>query len=341
MNQPTNMQVLLAERPQGMPGPEHFRVHESPAPTPGSGEMLIRTIWLSVDPYMRGRISGAPSYAAPVEVGDVMVGGVVGEVIESNHPDFSVSDFVEGRIGWQKFGVSDGQGMRKIDPDAAPLSLSLGALGMPGLTAYFAMETIARVQPGETLLVSSAAGAVGSVAGQIAKIQGARAVGLAGSDAKVDYVVNELGFDACINYKTAPDLQVAMAEACPDGVDAYFDNVGGPTLDAAMQCLNLHARIVICGMISIYNQAGEPDIGLRPMRQMLNKRARMEGFLVSDHADRAAEGVAQLTRRYREGKLKTKEYVVEGLENAPAALAGLLSGENFGKMLVKVAEERG
>ena len=323
-----------------MPTDSDFDIVDVAIPAPGPDEVLIRVLYLSIDPYMRGRISGIRTYAAPVEIGAVIEGGAVGEVVASNHPEFKVGDIVEGRVGWQQYGLSNGERLRKVDPEAAPISLALGALGMPGLTAYFGLGEVGRPEAGQTVFISSAAGAVGAVAGQMAKILGCRAVGTVGSDAKVDYAVGELGYDACINYKTTPDLAADLAAACPDGIDVYFDNVGGAALDAALQCLNLRARIIICGMISRSNRPDEPDIGLRPMRQLLNARARMEGFLVSDWTDRAPEGFAQLGAWYREGRLHVKEHVLDGIENAPAAMRVMLDGKNFGKTLVKVAERQ-
>ncbi len=335
-----NRKLVLAARPRGLPRESDFGLVEEPLPDPGEGEVLVRGIYLSLDPYMRGRMNDAPSYAPPVEVGEVMVGGVVGEVVRSNSADVAVGDIVEARLGWQEYAVSEAADLRKIERQAAPISTALGILGMPGLTAYFGLLDIGRPQPGGTVVVSAAAGAVGAVVGQIAKLKGCRAVGIAGSDAKVDYVTRELGFDAGINYKTAPDLDAALDEACPDGVDIYFDNVGGAVTDAVLSHLALRARILICGQISQYNLE-KPELGPRNLRFLLVNRARMEGFLVFDYASRYGEGLAQLTAWLRAGELKYKEDIEEGIEAAPRAFLKLFSGENFGKQLIKLGDEPG
>ena len=334
-----NRQVVLAAHPQGMPGEADFRLVESPMPAPGPDQALVRAIYVSVDPYMRGRISPQKSYAKGVEVGEVMVGEAVGQVVGSESPRFAAGDIVAGMLGWQQYAAADAAGLRQVDPALAPVSTALGVLGMPGITAYFALLEIGQPKAGETVLVSSAAGAVGSAVGQIARIKGARAVGVAGSEAKAAYVRDTLGFDGCINYKTAPDLPAAVAEACPDGVDVYFDNVGGGVHDAAMANLNLGARIVICGSISTYNRLGQPDIGPRHMRTLLVKRARMQGFLVFDYAKRYSEARAELAAWLGDGRLVYKEDVVDGLERAPAAFIRLLTGENFGKQLVRIGPD--
>jgi NADPH-dependent curcumin reductase CurA len=334
----THRQILLAARPVGAPRERDFRLVESPVPTPGPGEILVRAVYLSVDPYMRGRMSAAKSYVPPVAIGDVMEGGVVGEVVRSAHPKFAVGDVVEGRLGWQEYAISNGKGVRKIDPTVAPISTALGVLGMPGLTAYFGLLEVGQPKAGETVVVSAAAGAVGSVVGQIAKIRGCRAVGLAGSAPKVDYLVRELGYDAGINYRTAGDLDAAIAAACPNGVDVYFDNVGGRITDAVSRHVNLFARIAVCGLISQYNLA-EPELAPRNERFVLVNRVRIQGFLVFDFAARYREGLAQLTMWLQEGRLAYREDVVDGLERAPEALIGLLEGRNFGKMLVRVSPE--
>jgi hypothetical protein len=302
--------------------------------------VLVRGVYLSLDPYMRGRMNDAPSYAPPVGLGEVMVGGVVGEVMRSEDPGFAPGDVVEGPLGWQEYGVAAAGALHKVDPGLAPISTAVGVLGMPGLTAYFGLTEICRPEAGNTVVVSAAAGAVGAVVGQIAKIKGCRAVGFAGSDAKVAYLTDELGFDAAINYKSAGDLDAALGEACPQGIDVYFDNVGGEVSDAVFRHLGLRARIAICGQISQYNLT-EPDLGPRNLRFMLVNRARMEGFLVFDFAQRYGEGRSRLGGWIREGRLKYKEDVVEGLENAPAAFLRLFTGENFGKQLVKLGDEPG
>ena len=276
------------------------------------------------------------SYATPVELGSVMVGGTVSQVVKSNHPQFSAGDFVLSYDGWQAYGVSKGETLRKLDPNQAPISYALGITGMPGMTAYFALLDIGQPQAGETVVVSAASGAVGSVAGQIAKLKGCRAVGVAGSEAKCDYVVKELGFDACINRKTQ-DLSSALKAACPNGIDVYFDNTAGPILEAVLQQINLGARIPLVGLISQYNaENSPPGPNLMPL---LVKRALIKGFLVSDYQQRQAEFVNDVSQWLQEGKLKYKEDVVEGLKNAPHAFIGLLQGKNFGKLIVKVSDD--
>jgi NADPH-dependent curcumin reductase len=328
-------QVRLAARPVGYPKETDFRLVESPVPEPGPGEFLVRVIYLSLDPYMRGRMSDARSYVPPVTLGDVMEGGTVGEVVRSNHPGYAVGDIVEGRLGWQEYAVSAGKGVRKLDPTVAPISTALGVLGMPGLTAYFGLLEVGQPKPGETVVVSAASGAVGGLVGQIARLKGCRAVGLAGSDAKVDYITRELGFDAGINYRMAPDLDAALHAACPGGIDVYFDNVGGRITEAVSRHVNPFARFAICGLISQYNLT-EPELAPRNERFVLVNRVRIQGFIVFDFAARYRDGLAQLTEWVRQGKLKYREHFVDGLERAPAALIGLLQGKNFGKMVVRV-----
>ena len=331
-----NRQVVLRSRPVGMPKPADFDLVESPLPSPKDGEVLCRTIYLSLDPYMRGRISGAKSYAASVEPGQVIVGGTVGEVLESRHPGLAKGDVVLGYDGWQSHAVSKGGGLRKLDPKQAPVSTALGVLGMPGMTAYVGLLDIGQPKPGETVVVSAASGAVGSAVGQIAKIKGARAVGVAGSQDKCDYVVRELGFDACVNYRKG-DLPASLKQACPNGVDVYFENVGGDVLRAVMQLLNQNARIPLCGMISEYNASeSTPGPNLRPL---LFNRALIKGFIVSDHMARMGDFVKDCSGWVRDGRLKYREDVVVGLEKAPEAFFGLLLGRNFGKLLVRVGED--
>jgi NADPH-dependent curcumin reductase CurA len=298
--------------------------------------VLLRTLYVSVDPYMRGRISGVRSYARPVEIGEVMGGGAVARVVASRHAGFSEGDVVEGMLGWQDYALSDGAGLRRVDPALAPISTALGVLGMPGMTAYFGLLEIGRPKAGETVLVSGAAGAVGSLVGQIAKLQGCRAVGIAGSDDKVAWL-RKLGFDAAFNYKTTPDQHAQIKEACPQGVDVYFDNVGGAITDAALRLINTGARIAICGQISQYNLA-QPELGPRPFGQLLVKQARAEGFLVFQFAQRYPEGLRAMAAWLTAGKIQYVETIVDGLENAPRAFIGMLRGENTGKQLVRVAE---
>ena len=332
----TNKRITLEVRPAGFPKESDFRLVEAPVPTPGPGQFLVQSLYLSVDPYMRGRMTAAKSYAPPVELGGVMVGGVVGQVVESHHPRFAAGEIVEGYFGWQQYALSDGAGVRKVDPSLAPISTALGVLGMPGLTAYFGLLEIGKPQPGETVVVSGAAGAVGSLVGQIAKIQGCHVVGIAGTDEKVRHVVEELGFDSAFNYKSARNYRAKLKTLCPQGIDVYFDNVGGAITDAVIPLLNVRARLVICGQISQYNLE-RPEMGPRWLWALIVKQARAEGFLVFQFADRFEEGIRQMAQWLKEGKLKYRENIIEGLENAPRAFIGMLKGENIGKQLVKVA----
>jgi NADPH-dependent curcumin reductase len=332
----TNRRIVLKQRPVGAPRPDDFELIESPAPRPAEGQVLCRTIYLSLDPYMRGRISGVKSYTRGVDPGELMVGGTVSEVVESRHPGFARGDLVAGRDGWQAYGVSDGAGVRKLDPKQAPISTALGVLGMPGMTAYVGLLDFARPKRGETVVVSAASGAVGSVVGQIAKLEGCRAVGIAGGTSKCDYVVSELGFDACVDYK-AGDLSAALSKACPDGVDVYFDNVGGEILEAVLRLVNPHARVPLCGLISQYN-AAQPPPGPN-WGVLLVNRVMVKGFIVSDHLDRMPDFLRDCGAWLREGRLKYREDVVVGLDNAPSAFIGLLEGKNFGKLIVKVGED--
>lgn len=331
-----NQQITLASRPEGMPAPENFRLLESELPTPAQGQMRIRTLYLSVDPYMRGRMRDQASYAAPLQIGDVMPGGAVGVVEESRHDGFTAGEVVEGMFGWQKFSISDGAGLRKIDANLAPISTALGVLGMPGLTAYFGMLKIAGTQPGESVFISSAAGAVGSVAGQIGKILGCHVAGSAGSEEKIASV-KELGFDDAFNYKTESDYAVRLRQACPQGIDVYFDNVGGPITDAVIPQMNLHGRVAVCGQISQYNLE-KPETGPRWLFHTVIKRLRIEGFLVFDHAAEVPKALQEMAGWYREGRLRFEETIAEGLENAPEAFIGMLNGRNRGKQLVKVSD---
>jgi hypothetical protein len=331
--------IVLASRPAGEPAPENFRIEEYRIPLPGPGEVLLHTQYLSLDPYMRGRMSDAPSYAAPVPVGGVMEGGTVSKVIASNNDRFAPGDIVLGHTGWQTHATSSGKGLRKIDPEAASISYALGVLGMPGMTAYFGLAEIGKPQAGETLVVAAASGAVGSVIGQIAKIRGARAVGIAGGPKKCSYVKEELGFDDCIDHR-APDFAERLKAACPKGIDVYFENVGGKVFEAVFPLLNNYARVPICGVISQYNS----DAGVRSenwvpalMRSVLSKRITLRGFLVGDFYTRHAEFAAEMVPWVKQGRVKYREHVIDGLENAPRGLIGLLRGENFGKSLVRVA----
>lgn len=318
-----------------MPKESDFKLVSEPLAPLAPGQVLLRTQYLSVDPYMRGRMTGVRTYADPVNIGETMVGGTVGEVVESRSPDFTAGQIVTGYWGWQEFAVSDGRGLRVLDLNVAPPSTALGVLGMPGMTAYFGLLEICQPKAGETVVVSGAAGAVGSAVGQIAKIKGCRAVGVAGSDAKVAWLTKELGFDAAFNYKTTENYVTRLQQLCPNGVDCYFDNVGGAISDAILVVMNTKARIAICGQISTYN-LDKPEPGPRAFRYLLTKSARAEGFLVYNFAERFPEGMAQMAKWIKEGKIKYRETMVEGFENAPRALIGVLSGENTGKMVVKL-----
>ncbi len=335
-----SQQFVLAQRPQGMPKPSDFRLETVPMPQARHGEALVRTIYLSIDPYMRGRISGVASYAKGVDPGELMVGGAVGEVMVSNAPGLKAGDFVEGPIGWRSHAALPGNLLRKLDPAVAPISTANGVIGMPGMTAYFALLDVCEPRPGDTVVVSAAAGAVGQVVGQIAKIGGCRVIGIAGGAKKCAYIRDELGFDAAIDYKAVNDLGAALKEAAPKGVDVYFDNVGGEISDTVMSQIALRARIVVCGTISSYNNLpGQVDAGPRQLRRLLVNRARIQGFLVWDFHQRYPEALARLAAWVKEGKVKYREDIVDGLENAPDALAAVLSGRNFGKMVVRVGND--
>jgi NADPH-dependent curcumin reductase CurA len=333
-----NRQIVLASRPQGAPQEANFRLVESEIPQPSEGQFLVKTHYLSVDPYMRGRISEAKSYADPVGIGEVMVGGTVGTVVESRHAKYQAGDVVVGNGGWQEFSLSNGEGVYRFDTSMAPMSTALGVLGMPGMTAYFGLLDIGRPQPGETVFVSGAAGAVGSVVGQIAKIHGCRAVGSAGSQDKVDHLVNDLGFDAAFNYKDVKDYAAKLQEVCPGGIDVYFDNVGGPLTDAVFTQLKLRGRVVVCGQIDQYN-AEKPPQGPRLLWHLIVKRARAEGFLVFDFFSRFPEAMCEMAGWLQEGKLQYRETITDGLENAPRAFIGLFQGENLGKQLVRIVKD--
>ena len=328
-----NRQVLLARRPQGPVSESDFRIVDAPMPQPADDEVLVRNEWLSLDPYMRGRMSDAKSYVPPAALDAVMVGQTVGEVVTSRDPRFASGDKVLTNLGWQSHGAAKAADLTKVDAQRAPPSYYLGVLGMPGITAWFGLFEIGQPKPGETVVVSAASGAVGSVVGQLAKAHGCRAVGIAGGKAKCDYVVNELKFDACIDYK-AGNLEAAIAAACPQGVDVYFDNVGGPVLDAVLTQMNAFSRIALCGQISGYNN---PDaLTVRNFRSFLVNRIQLRGFICSDHMDLWRPALKELGMLVHEGKLKYRESIAQGLENAPAAFIGLLNGQNFGKQLVKL-----
>ena len=341
MSDEKNRRILLAARPEGEPAPEHFKLVEEEIPKAGLDGMLLRTIYLSLDPYMRGRMSAGPSYAPPVEVGEVMEGRGVCEVVRSNIPRFRGGDIVVATTGWQEYLLSDGKGVQKVDAALGPISYFLGVLGMPGLTAYAGLLNIGQPQAGETLVVAAASGAVGSVVGQIGKIKGCRVVGIAGGERKCRFVKDELGFDECLDHR-APDLAPRLREACPRGVDIYFENVGGAVFDAVLPLLNNFARIPVCGLIAHYNATGlpaGPDRAPLLMRQILVKRLTFRGFIVSDFASQAGEFFRETSGWLREGRMKYREDISDGLENAPRELIGLLKGENFGKKLIRVRPE--
>ena len=342
MSEGSNHQVLLVARPDGGVREGCFRLEAAVRPEPGPGQLLVRVIYLSLDPAMRGWISEAPNYREALPLNSVMTGFTVGEVAAGDHPDYAVGDVVLGRQGWSEWAISDGSDIhRKLDSAEAPISTALHVLGHTGLTAYLGLTEVGQPKPGETVMVSTAAGAVGSMVGQIAKLKGCRAVGLTGSEEKVALCRDDFGYDAAINYKTAPDLESAISRTCPEGIDVYFDNVGGPISDAVLECINVGARIIVCGTMGIPDSGpGEPSgPGPRPNRQLLIRRARMEGFLVLDHLARLDHLPAELVAWVRDGALSYKEDVVEGLENAPQALLRLLAGENRGKMIVRVGSD--
>ena len=331
----TNRQWILASRPVGEPTMENFEMVETDVPEPGPQEVLVRTLYMSVDPYMRGRMRDVESYAEPWDVGDPMNAGVVGEVVESNHPGFAEGDVVNGTLEWADYGVASGNELRPVNPAYGPISTAVGVLGMPGATAYFGTFDVAEPVAGDTVVVSGAAGAVGSVVGQLADLGGCRVVGIAGADEKVEWL-ESVGFDVGINYKTE-DVSAALEEACPDGIDVYFDNVGGPVTDAVWPLLNVRARVAICGQIALYN-ATEVPTGPRKLTQLIQTRARVEGLLVRDYADRWGEAFKRLSGWIDSGDIEYRENVVEGLENAPDAFFALFEGTKIGKQLVKVGE---
>lgn len=333
----THRRIVLASRPNGMVSADNFRLEDAPTPIPAPGQVLVRQIVMSLDPYMRGRINEAAGYAPSVGVDQVMTGGGVGEVVQSLRPDFAVGDIVEGTLGWQEYSVPPMARLRKIDPAIAPISTANGILGMPGMTAYFGLLHVGEPKPGETVVVSAASGAVGSVVGQIAKLMGCRVVGVAGSPAKCAYVVDELGFDACINYKT-DDLDAAFQEYCPSGINVYFENVGGKVYDAVTRNLALGARIAVCGGIAEYNLA-EPELVPRNTRYFIPMRVRMQGFLVFDFHHLWPEALPRMAKWISNGDIKYREDWVDGLENAPEAFIRLFQGENFGKLLVRVGTD--
>lgn len=338
--QPTvNRRIVLASRPIGKPSVDNFRLEESPVPQPGEGQVLLRTRYLSLDPYMRGRMNAGESYAARVELDEVMVGGTVSEVVASNNPKFAVGELVSSFAGWQDYVVSSGLGLRKVDERIARPSYALGVLGMPGLTAYAGLLDIGEPKAGETVVLAASTGAVGSIVGQIAKLKGCRVVGIAGAKAKCEYAVKELGYDACVSHYDE-DMAQQLKAACPDGIDVYFENVGGSSWQAVMPLLNTFARVPVCGLIAHYNET-EPLPGPNQMPLMqkliLSRSIKMQGFIVSNYLHRSPQFIADMSQWLAQGKIKYKEHVVTGLENAPEAFLGLFRGANFGKLVVKVS----
>lgn len=336
---PKNRQILLASRPRGEPTRENFKIVESEIPQTPKGGLLLKTLYLSLDPYMRGRMSDGASYAKATEIGEVMTGGTVSEVIASDHNDFARGDIVVGYTGWQGYATSIGEGLRKVDPALAPITTALGVLGMPGMTAYTGLLNIGEPKPGETLVVAAASGAVGAIVGQIAKIKGCRVIGVAGGKEKVRYITEELGFDVGLDHR-ADDFAERLKAACPNGIDIYFENVGGKVWEAVFPLLNLFARIPVCGLIAQYNATGlppGPDQTPRLLSHILFKRLTLRGFIVSDFAAQTGDFLRDVGAWLKAGKIKYREDIVDGLENAPDAFIGLLQGKNFGKLLIKVA----
>jgi len=333
----TAEEVVLAARPSGAPKERDFEFRKVAMPEPGHGQVLVRVLYLSLDPYMRGRMSEAKSYAPPVKIGSAMGGGAVGEVVRSNHKRFSPGDIVIGDMGWRSHAAVPAAALRRVDESQGPISYAVSVLGMPGMTAYFGLLEVGQPKAGDTVLVSAASGAVGSLVGQIAKIGGSRVVGTVGTPEKAAYCRDELGFDDVIDYRDCGDLDAALSKACPGGIDVYFENVGGPTGDAAMRHLALRARVVVCGFIAEYNLT-ESYVGPSHLRHILVNRASVHGILVTDWLDRWPGAIARMAAWLKSGHISFKEDTINGLEAAPAGLIGLLEGKNFGKVLVKVAE---
>lgn len=336
-----NRRYALAQRPQGMPSDQDIRLEQIAQPEPVQGQVLLRTLYLSLDPYVRGRMDDTPSYSPPLAIGEVICGGTVCRVEQSLNEKYQVGDLVLAYTGWQDYALSDGEGLQKLDANMVHPSYALGLLGMPGFTGYMGLTDIGNPQPGETVVVAAATGAVGSVVGQVAKLRGCHAVGIAGGAEKCRYAVETLGFDICLDHK-APDFAVQLKRACSKGIDVYYENVGGAVFDAVLPLLNTKARIPVCGMISQYNghhSDHQQDRLPLLMSTILKKRMRVEGFIISqDYGDRYPEFYAQMSTWLAQGKIAFKEDIVEGLENSISAFQGLLSGKNFGKLIIKVAE---
>ena len=337
-----NRRIVLAARPHGEPADSDFRLETGEVPKPGPGQVLLRTVYLSLDPYMRGRMSDAPSYAEPVQVGQPMVGGTVTRVVASNHPDFPVGEWVLAQSGWQDYALSDGAGLLRLGAKPQHPSYSLGVLGMPGFTGYMGLLDIGKPKAGETVVVAAASGAVGAVVGQIAKIHGCKVVGIAGGADKCRYVVDELGFDDCLDHKL-PDLAGRLARAVPQGIDVYFENVGGAVFDAVLPLLNPRARVPVCGLVSGYNATdlpAGPDRLPLLMGTILKKRIRMQGFIIGqDYGHRIGEFQQAMGQWISEGLIKYREQITDGLEHAPEAFFGLLKGKNFGKVVIRVGSD--
>lgn len=337
----TYRRIVLASRPEGAPTPENFELIEDTLPEPGEGELSARTIYMSLDPYMRGRMNDARSYAEPVAIGGVMTAGAVSQVIASNNPKFSEGDIIFGYSGWQDHFVSNGKGFRKVDPGNAPISTALGVLGMPGMTAYTGLKNIGQPKEGETLVVAAASGPVGATVGQIGRIHGCRVVGVAGGPDKCKFVTDELGFDACIDHR-ADDFAEQLAKACPDGVDVYWENVGGKVFEGVLPLFNPFARVPVCGLVAQYNATELPEGPNRIpalMRSVLSNRLRIQGFIVWDFADQQKEFEETMGGWIRDGKVRYREDFMDGLQNAPQGLIGLLQGKNFGKLIVRVSDD--
>lgn len=331
----TSREIRLKRRPVGLPSVEDFELATVTLADPGPGEMVVRNLYMSVDPYMRGRMVDRKSYVPPFALGETLNGGAVGQVVQSNGGSLTAGDYVLNGLGWREAFISDGKGLTPIDPSIAPVQTFLGGVGMPGQTAYFGLLDIGQPKAGETVFVSAAAGAVGSMVCQIAKIKGCRAVGSVGSQAKVDWLLHEVGVDAAFNYKEVTDLKAELGKHCPNGIDIYFENVGGDHLEAALTHMNNNGRIPVCGMISQYN-ATEANPGPSNLGLIIGKRLKLQGFIVSDYRARTSEFYADMKEWIASGQIKWQETVVEGIENAPNAFIGLFTGDNMGKMLVKL-----
>jgi NADPH:quinone reductase len=334
----TNIEIRLASRPHGWVTEENFQISRAPVPEPSEGEILVRNIFMSVDPYMRSRMNDVKSYVPPFQVGEVLQAGVIGQVVESRHTGFAKGEYVNGMLGWQNYSLSNGQGLYKVAKGEVPLSYHLGILGMPGMTAYVGLFRIGNAHPGETVFVSAASGAVGSVVGQLAKMHGCRVAGCAGTDEKVALLRKEFGYDAAFNYRKSESLPESVAEVCPKGIDVNFENVGGEIFEAALWNMRNYGRIALSGMIANYND-DKSQPGPRGMMSIVGKRLTLKGFIVTDHPDACREYTSKATQWLREGKLKYRETITRGIENAPTAFIEMLKGRNVGKQIVQVSDE--